>query len=251
MNTEQRNDAPHWDESNSSDFIDYGDYFVPQRQLQIDTVCALIPLCDDEVYILDLCCGAGLLSEALLERLPRAIVHGYDGSPTMLEAARQRLARFGDRFVTHLFDLADRSWRSMQWPIHAVVSSLAIHHLDAQEKLALFKDVYQMLGARGTFVIADIIQPTTQEGIELAGRQWDAMTRQQSLERLGSLGAYQRFLELGWNAFTDPTPDPIDKMSPLLDQLKWLEQAGFSDVDVFWMLAGHAIFGGRRSTHAS
>jgi hypothetical protein len=42
-------------------------------------------------------------------------------------------------------------------------------------------------------------------------------------------------------------PDDIDKPSRLLDQLKWLEQAGFADVDVYWMLAGHAIFGGRKA----
>ena len=39
-------------------------------------------------------------------------------------------------------------------------------------------------------------------------------------------------------------PEDIDKPSPLLTQLKWLEQAGFKAVDVFWMQAGHAIFGG-------
>ncbi len=43
-----------------------------------------------------------------------------------------------------------------------------------------------------------------------------------------------------------PDVDDIDKPSRLLDQLKWLEQAGFADVDVFWMQAGHALFGGRK-----
>jgi hypothetical protein len=43
-----------------------------------------------------------------------------------------------------------------------------------------------------------------------------------------------------------PDQDGIDKPSRLLDQLKWLEQAGFADVDVFWMQAGHALFGGQK-----
>ncbi len=42
-------------------------------------------------------------------------------------------------------------------------------------------------------------------------------------------------------------PDPIDKPSRLFEQLIWLEQAGFLDVDVHWMKAGHAIFGGRKA----
>ena len=37
-----------------------------------------------------------------------------------------------------------------------------------------------------------------------------------------------------------------ERAGRLRDQLKWLEQAGFVDVDVFWMQAGHALFGGRK-----
>ena len=41
-------------------------------------------------------------------------------------------------------------------------------------------------------------------------------------------------------------PDDIDKPSPLFDHLQWLEDAGFVDVDVHWMLAGHALFSARK-----
>ena len=57
----------------------------------------------------------------------------------------------------------------------------------------------------------------------------------------------QYFVETGWNYYADPNPDPIDKPSPLLAQLKWLEGAGFIEVDVHWLLAGHAIFSGRKA----
>ena len=39
-------------------------------------------------------------------------------------------------------------------------------------------------------------------------------------------------------------PEDLDKPSCLLNQLKWLELAGFVDIDVYWMSAGHAIFSG-------
>ena len=61
------------------------------------------------------------------------------------------------------------------------------------------------------------------------------------------LRAYERFEELEWNLFRETEPDPIDRPSPLFDQMKWLEEAGLTDVDVFWMKAGHAIFGGRKA----
>lgn len=38
-------------------------------------------------------------------------------------------------------------------------------------------------------------------------------------------------------------PD-FDKPSRLVNQLNWLAAAGFTAVDVYWLRAGHAVFGG-------
>jgi tRNA (cmo5U34)-methyltransferase len=76
----------------------------------------------------------------------------------------------------------------------------------------------------------------------VAAQGWDAAVRQRSLAIDGDEKAYDYFVETGWNYFRHP--DPIDKPSPLPAQLKWLEQAGFVEVDVLWLQAGHAIFGG-------
>ena len=47
-------------------------------------------------------------------------------------------------------------------------------------------------------------------------------------------------------ASRDPDGNPIDKPSSLAEQLAWLVQAGFVGVDCHWLVAGHAIFSGRR-----
>ena len=133
---------PGWDEADSRDFIDLGRIFVPEREEQIAAVLAMIPDPGDGLLV-DLCCGEGLLSRALLERFPRARVLAMDLSPAMLAHARASLASHGsqgdqgghgDRFTTRPFDLADRSWRTFPEPVHAFVSSLAIHHLDGAGK---------------------------------------------------------------------------------------------------------------------
>ena len=54
-----------------------------------------LPLRGDET-VLDAGCGTGQITERLVERLPRGRVVALDGSPAMVEAARGRLARFGD-----------------------------------------------------------------------------------------------------------------------------------------------------------
>ncbi len=101
---------PGWDETDSRDFIDLGRFFVPDREEQIAAVLDLIPDPGDGLLV-DLCCGEGLLSRALLERFPRARVLALDLSPAMLAQARATCAVHHDRFDTRPFDLADRSWR--------------------------------------------------------------------------------------------------------------------------------------------
>ena len=236
----------NWSEEASQTFIDFGRYFVPEREQQIEAFCDLIPARDQPFTILELCCGEGLLAGALLQRFPACTVQGFDGSPAMLEHARQRLVAHGDRFQTRLFDLADRSWRKPSWPLHAVVSSLTIHHLDGAGKQLLFQDMANLLEPGGVFLIADVVEPASLAGAALAAKAWDAAVRQRALEIDGNLGAFGYFEREKWNMYRYPDSDDIDKPSRLLDQLKWLEQAGFADVDVFWMQAGHALFGGRK-----
>lgn len=233
-----------WGQETARTFIDLGRYFVPERQNQIQIICDLIPPRTNHFHILELCCGEGLLATAILDRFPDCIVHGYDGSEEMLQHAAQHLAKYGDRFQTRLFDLASREWRTLPWPLHAVVSSLAIHHLDGPQKQQLFQDVYQMLSASGVFLIADLIEPANLLGVGVAARAWDQAVRRRALEIDGDTAAFDYFRQEQWNMYT--YPDPTDKPSALFAQLNWLQAAGFDEIDVYWMKAGHAIFGGRK-----
>jgi tRNA (cmo5U34)-methyltransferase len=246
MTPDETQSNGNWSEQASQIFIDYGRYFVPDRELQIEAFCDLIPARTQPFNILELCCGEGLLAGALLERFSACTVYGFDGSPAMLDRARHNLARYGERFQTQLFDLADRSWRRPGWPVQAVVSSLAIHHLDGQQKQELFQDLYGLLAVGGIFAIADVIAPASQAGTQLAANMWDAAVRQRGLELDGNTDAFSYFERERWNMYRYFEPDDIDKPSRLLDQLKWLEQAGFASVDVYWMRAGHSLFGGQK-----
>jgi len=235
---------PKWDEGASQAFLDYGRYFVPERQTQIEILCRLIPPGPGPLQILELCCGEGLLAEALLERLPQAELAGLDGSPAMLARCEQRLAQFGGRFSLGRFELEDQAWRQPSGAYQAVLSSLAIHHLDSPGKQRLFQDVFRMLSPGGVLLIADLILPASPAGQELAALDWDESVRQQALALDGHLQAFGFFEREGWNYFRHP--DPIDQPSGLFEQLGWLSQAGFEAVDAYWLKAGHAIYGGRK-----
>ncbi len=237
-------DTKGWSEENSRDFIDYGRYFVPGREEQIRAICDLVPAVE-QAGILELCCGEGLLAQALLERLPGSTVLGLDGSHEMLEAARLRLEPFGERFRPGKFDLSAADWRGGGERYHAVVSSLAIHHLDGPAKAQLFRDVFTLLRPGGAFIVADVILPAGPKAAAYAAGVLDETVREQSLKLDGDQKAFEWFQRAQWNLFRYPE-DPVDRPSTLFDQLQWLTQAGFEQVDVFWMRAGHAVFGGYR-----
>ena len=233
-----------WDEKLSREFIDYGRYFIPERQHQIDIIVSLLPKSDTPSEVIELCCGEGHLAEAILDCNLTHTVLGFDGSNEMLLEANKRLTRFGPRFQSEKFDLRDRSWRKKHSPVETVVSSLAIHHLTGPEKEIIYSDIFKMLKPGGVFIIADVIDPVHPISKRLAADEYDAVVMEQSQKIDGNLNAFKFFKNEGWNFFHYLDPEDIDKPSPLWDQMKWLEKAGFRDLDIFWLRAGHAIFGG-------
>ena len=234
-----------WTEEASQEFIDYGRYYVPARETQLNIISSLIPPRADDFEVIELACGEGLLAEAILQQHPTATVQGYDGSPAMLARAQRRLTAFGSRFITHEFDLFDYHWRKVNHFVHAIVSSLAVHHLDGRQKQTLFRDVYHMLHHGGVFIIADLIQPASKLATAVAAQAWDEHVKARAETIDGNLAAYEEFTRTEWNLFT--YPDPMDKPSGIWEQLQWLEAAGFTAVDVYWLQAGHAIYGGQKA----
>ncbi len=240
-------DAMTWNEDDSALFIDEGKYFVPEREAQIATICAAIPPLESAGHLVELCSGEGLLTRALLERFSEARVHAFDGSPKMLEATRRTAGDLAGRLETQPFDLAAQDWRALDFEAHAVVSSLAVHHLDGAGKQALFRDIFALLRPGGAFVLADLVEPTRAESQAIAADAWDEAVKARALELDGNLEAFARFQAEDWNFYSAPEPDPVDQPSPLFDKLKWLEQAGFTAIDVHYLKAGHAILSGMRA----
>jgi tRNA (cmo5U34)-methyltransferase len=232
-----------WTEAESATHRDLSLYAVPERERQIAIVETLVRAADIGGDVLDLCCGEGLLTETLLHALPGVTVHAYDGSASMLEATRRR-AGAADRLRTRVIDLAALDWRRFDPPLRAVVSSLAIHHLDDAGKRLLFADLHAALAPGGVFVLADVIRPATTVGHAIAARMWDEEVRRRALALDGSEAGFEAFQRADWNHFRHDALDPIDQPSTVAEHLTWLREAGFRDVDLHWMMAGQALFSG-------
>ena len=238
----------HWSEDNSAQFLTLDDVAVPMREQQIATLVSLIPAERDETFTaVELGAGGGLLAQAMLEAFPNCHYYALDGSETMRERLHEMLAPYGDRVTISAFELADNAWReALPSPLRCVLSSLVVHHLTHEGKRQMFSDVARRLEPGGALLLADLVAPATDRVRLLFADQWNTAAQVQSQVLAGDLSLYQQFQDAEWNYYELTEEDPIDHPSPLADQLQWLRAAGFAVADCFWMLAGHAIYGGYR-----
>lgn len=233
-----------WSEENSQTFMRFAEVVFPHRAEQNAVLTSVIPAgIDDTFVVVDLGCGSGPLSRAILERFPKSTVIGLDGSELMLRTAQANLSPYGSRFETRAFDLQRTDWLdALPHGIRCVVSSLAVHHLDGPGKQRLYRNLAQRLEPGGAILIQDLIEPTTQTAAQLYARMWDAYVKEASVRLTGSLACYDTFVGDEWNHFA--TPDlGFDMPSGLAEQLRWFEEAGLTGADCFWFWYGHAIYG--------
>jgi tRNA (cmo5U34)-methyltransferase len=176
--------------------------------------------------VLDLGAGTGLLAAMVAGAHPDAEIVLLDGAAGMLDQARERL---GDRASYAVRDLGDPL---PSGPWDAVVSALAVHHLDDAGKRALFARVHDALAPGGIFVNAEqILGPTPALDAEYLARHHAAAL---------ALGASEQ----EWQAALRRMEH--DRCATVADQLAWLAEAGFADVDCPWRENRFAVLAARR-----
>ncbi len=235
-----------WTETDSRDFLDLAEVAVPAREEQTQALLALIPAERDEAFtVADLCAGEGLLCERILGKFPKSRVLALDGSEVMRARAAARLAPFAERAEVQAFDLDFDGWLDeLPAPLRCAVSSMALHHLEAERKRHMLRRLAERLTPGGALLIADIIATTSEFARRSFAEQWERLARDQSLASVGSLNGYERAIAEGWSPKWLTEPEIGEMPYSVFEQLKWLDEAGFSAVDCFWMRAGHAIYGG-------
>jgi len=164
--------------------------------------------------VLDLGAGTGLLSGMVAAAHPGAELVLVDGAPEMLDRARQRLR--DHPAVSHV--VADLRDPLPPGPFDAVVSALAIHHLDDDAKRALLPRVRAALRPGGVFSWAEQVAGPTADLERRYVERWIARCRAAGVEE----GALRESLDR----------QAVDLHLPEGPQLHWLTEAGFCPVDL-------------------
>jgi tRNA (cmo5U34)-methyltransferase len=158
----------------------------------------------DARRILDLGTGNGRLLSLLRIDRPDMLGVGLDFSEPMLATARERFA--GDErieLVEH--DLTEPLPALGRFD--AVVSSMAIHHLEHERKRSLYAEIFDLLEPGGTFANFEHVASPSHR------------------------------LHLAFYAAIDEPlehEDPSDRLLDVESQLAWLREIGFIDVDCYW-----------------
>jgi tRNA (cmo5U34)-methyltransferase len=171
--------------------------------------------------VLDLGAGTGMLSSKVADAHPQAHLVLVDGAQPMLDRAATLL---GDRATTCLADLRDPF---PDGPFDAVVSALAIHHLTDDDKRELFGRVKDCLEPGGVFINAEQVLAPTRLHAES-----DAMWHHDAASALGTT-------EREWADAEELMRH--DRCATLEDQLRWLRDAGFADVDCLYKMRRFAV----------
>jgi tRNA (cmo5U34)-methyltransferase len=206
---------------------------IPYYEQMIDALVTALPFGQMQTFrVVDLGCGTGTIAQRIKDIYPQAQITCVDIAPKMLQIAERKLgtsdmyyqiANFENYEFSETFDVA--------------ISSLALHHLVSDEdKIRFYKKIYDCLKPSGIFYNADVILGSSSHLQSRYMSKW---------QEYMSLNVSVEEIEQKW------IPKHYDEDHPakLMSQLAWLQEMGFTEVDVIWKYYNFAVYGGCK--HAS
>lgn len=202
---------------------------VPDYAEMVEALVSAIPFDSSApIHVLDLGCGTGTLTLAILNAFPEAQLTCLDLAENMIAMAQTKLARYQQSRYT----VADFGSKDFGSGHDLIVSSLALHHMVTDDdKRNLYRRIYAALNLGGAFYNADLVMGSSEFLQAMYMRQWRTFMRQSITDEE---------IDTVWL----PKYETEDHPARLTDHLAWLTETGFCDVDVIWKRYNYAVYGG-------
>ena len=172
---------------------------------------------EGDEHVMDAGCGTGRVTSMVLSRLPRGHTIALDGSSAMIELAKKKLVRFGDRVSFVVADLQQPL--SIGEPVDAILSTATFHWVSDHD--ALFRNLAAVLKPGGQLCaqcggagnIAKVAAAASKAGLELSGKNF--ATAEDTRARLVAAG----FTDVEVWLHEEPTPVAAADLEPYLDTI--------------------------------
>lgn len=183
----------------------------------------------DHIKVLDLGAGTGLFSYMVNQNYPNADFTLIDLSEKMLEEAQTRFVNTKTKIEYLTMNYVEQP---LPGKFDLIISALSIHHLTSQEKQKLFSDIYRHLNNGGIFINADQVLGETEAIENIYKKSWLNSVKNSGVAKVTLDAALERMKE--------------DKMSTLKDQLHWLKNNNFRDINCWYKNYSFVVYSAKK-----
>ncbi len=183
--------------------------------------------------VLELGCGTGNLTLALLGRFTGARVTAVDASPEMTELTRRRA---GERGLADRLSVVTARFEDLERGVGAfdlVASSMSLHHV--REKQPLYRAMARWLRKGGQLAFADQLAGATEFGHRAHWELWERFCREPgncTEEEIASLTEHSR---------------AHDHYVPVAEHFAMMTAAGFDKCDLVWRTGMYSVVTAERA----
>ncbi len=218
---------------------------APIRDVQTAMVLRMIPQpIAAPIRVLDLGAGFGALAAAVLRDRPNATAVCLDASAAMLKLGPEKNPDLKDCMTFVQASLESPEWlKSVAGNFDAVISARALHHFTGnQRRRDIFQELFGLVRAGGCFINADNVRAATSSLSERYRRARDEYLDRYVRQSSGGKTNLAEAKAATPSSYHGPHNNGI-----LEEELAWLREAGFQDVDCFWKFTTTVVYGGFKS----
>ncbi len=217
----------------------YQSTVVPEYETAINTTALIVErYLGKSPKILDLGCGTGNASAAILKRSPGAKVFFLDGSASMVDAAEKKIEAVspGSVIGSRVSDLAAGDWdRGLgKGEFDAVVSTLVLEHLDFESYKTVVKKCFDLLKPGGWLIA---VEGYAEGESDMVGWFCELMDERRALIEDPDLSDFVSGLR---------AKEEVHYYTGKNQKATWWREAGFERVHVVWQYLCIALMAGIR-----
>lgn len=181
------------------------------------------------IRILDVCSGTGILTELVAKKYPKAEIVGVDFAKNMLEIANYRLKNYN--FTPCCFDILDKEKMQNLGKFDLIISSCGIHNIHTKKfKQIAINNVINLLKENGFYITLDYLKGNNKKECEhFKEFQYNWLLKSYSKEKANE-----------WMQLLAEEDEP----ETLATNLKMLEKAGLKNLKLIWQKEYMGIWSG-------